>query len=281
MKSGINKILLPVSVNSNFESAVRYAFHLASLTKAGVTVLAIDDDSPWYETTLLPFHTKNLNPGEIHVEASSIPALNAQLELIHSISSDYEVGFNELIVQGHTATQILLVSRYHDIVVFSEKPVFADRMGTGPRRVDPILEFLDQTIIPTVLCGTEATPQVGPAAIYFDGSPNSAIALHQLAYLYQAAPKEKVVVRVSTFEEKIAKQLAKEAAGFLKTKGLKRVSIEYSSDPPIDFAKSNSDDDISLSVLGIRSRQAFHDFRIGELAHHFLDEEPGKNKMFC
>ena len=281
MKSGINKILLPISVNSNFENAVHYAFHLAGLTKAEVTVLAVDDDSPWYETTLLPFHTKNLNPQEIHVEQTSIPAVNAQLELIQSIADSHKTGFSEMIVKGHTATQILLVSRYHDIVVFSEKPIFADQLGTGPRRVDPVMEFLDQTIIPTVLCGTSAIQELGSAAIYFDGSPNSTIALHQLAYLYQAAPDQKVVVRVSTFEEKVAKHLAKDAAEFLKTKGLKQVSIEYSSESPIDFAKSNSDDGISLNVLGIRSRQAFHDFRIGALAHHFLDEEPGKNKMFC
>ena len=281
MKTGINKILLPVSVDSRFENAVNYAFRLATLAEAKVTALMIDDDSPWYETTLLPFHTKELNARESHTGQSGIHSINLQLELIQRISKDYQAGFEEMRVAGHAATQILLLSRYHDIMIFTDSPIFANQHGTGPRRVDPLLEIVDQTIAPVVLCGNSAIPEIGSAAIYFDGSPNSAIALHQVAYLYQAAPDEKVVIRVSTFEEKVAKHLAKDAADFLKTKGLNSVSIEYSSEEAIDFAKSTSDDDITLSALGIRSRQAFHDFRVGALAHHFLEEEPGKNKLFC
>ncbi len=280
MKSGINRILLPVTVGSGALNAARLAFSLAKETGGTVTVLAIDDDSPWYETTLLPFHTKNLNPIVKMSEQSKIPIVNEQVKAFHVLVED-QVSFNQLIVEGHTATQLLLISRYHDIIVLPDDPHFADTQGIGPRRVNPLLEILDQTVVPVLLSGKSASPELGSAAIYYDGSPNATLALHQVAYLYQSIPEKEVIVRVSTFEKSIAQQLANDALSFLKAKGLTSVKTEYSTKAPIDFVRTRSKDNTSTAVLGIRSRQAFHDFRIGALAHHFLKDEPGMNKLFC
>jgi hypothetical protein len=281
MKSGLHRILLPITVDQNFENSARFAFSLADASGAKTTVLSVDDDSPKYETTSLPFHSKNLNSTELHTETSAIPANNEQLKLVHSLSKENKKDFEVKIVGGHAATQILLMSRYHDVVILSDQSIFADKEGTGSRRVNPLLEILDQAVVPTVLCGLSAKPELGAAAIYFDGGPYATMALHHVAYLYQSSPEEKIVVRVSNAEESTARQLAEDASDYLKAKGLKQVSIECSTQPPIEYARSHSKDDVGLAVLGIRSRQAFHDFRIGALAHHFLEEEPNKNKLFC
>lgn len=281
MKSGINQILLPVSVDNQFENAARFAFGLAKSNKASITALIIDDDSPWYETTLLPFHTKNLVSNDTKAEQSSLEANNEQIKCLYTIAEEMECTFSETIVKGHAATQILLQSRFHDVVILADNPIFADQHGAGARRVDPLLEILDQAIVPTILCGAEAETSLGSTAIYFDGSPFATLALHQVAYLYQSCPDEEITIRVSTFKEPTAKKLANQAAEYLKRKGLTNVSTQYSDRSPIDFARSCANDDTSMAVLGVRSRQAYHDFRIGALAHHFLEDEPTKNKLFC
>lgn len=281
MQSGIDKILLPLSVDGNFENSARLAFHIANLSGGVPTILTIDDDSPRYETTALPFHTKDLNPGTVESDISAIPVNNEMMKVVDSLSKEYKCAFRKQIVRGHAATQILLVSRYHDVVIMSDRALFADSLGEGQRRVSPICEILDQAVIPTVLCGEQSDPVLGSAAIYFDGSPFAALALHQTACLYQHSPDAKIVVRVSHREEAIASQLAADALNYLKNKGLDQSCSEISDDSPITLAQGHSGDEVGLVALGIRSRLAFHDFRIGALAHHFLKNEPRKNKLFC
>ena len=214
-------------------------------------------------------------------EQSTIPAQNEKVTSLHALAQRKSATFDECVLSGHTATQVLLASRYHDLVIMSDNPIFADRDGTGPRRVNPLVEILDQAVVPTILCGESAALDIGPAALYFDGSPFATVALHQLAYLYQSTPNTQVTVRVSGFEKPIVENLANEAAQYLKVKGLTNVETETSCESPIELVQSYENDKIDMVALGIRSRQAYHDFRMGVLASHFLKNEPNKNKLFC
>ncbi|MDF1812961.1 MAG: universal stress protein [Verrucomicrobiales bacterium] len=281
MRSGIAKILLPVSLDKNFENAAKFAVALAKDNGAKITGMMIDDDSPGYETTILPFHTKNLNSIEIGSGKSRIPENNDLVNMVLSRSKSDKVDASKKLVGGHAATQVLLQSRYHDVVVMSDRALFPSIHEGLKRRVNPLLEILDQAVIPTILCGDSSAQFPGSAALYFDGSPFATMALHQLAYLYQSSPDRKIVVRVSYDKKSIAEKLTADAVDYLQSKGMRNVESEYSQESPIEFAKSRSGDDTSLVALGIRSRQAFHDFRIGALAHHFFEEEPGRNKLFC
>ena len=73
MKSGINRILLPITVGDSARNAATIAVMLAKKTGAEVVALAVEDESPWYETTPLPFHSKTLNHTVENSDQSKLP----------------------------------------------------------------------------------------------------------------------------------------------------------------------------------------------------------------
>ncbi len=281
MNANLSCILFPVTSDQGFEAAASTALSLASKNGAEIILVAIDDDSAPYETVPLPFHEKEF----MHREEPPEDLLNSPLsrrcaDFIIEAARE-EVTVRELLVKGHAATQILLLSRFADVIVLPSSPHFPDREGMLHRRVDPILEILDQTVVPVLVTGKQFVSEITSAALFFDGGPCATRALHGLARLIARQPDLPIFIRVSMIDPEIAQRMGDECERFLRAKGCRDVSIEYSDLPPLEAIQTECFTPVDLVAAGIRSKRTYHDLHVGVLAKHFL-EEPGPGvTLFC
>lgn len=281
MKGLPSRILLPVTADAHFPQAAGMALQLAEDFGAEITVLTIDDDSDAYETVSLPFHERSfvaniqpagdLSAGEIGDRASKF--------LLDAV--DRKVKAEEMRVRGHTATQVLLVSLYHDFIVTSAEPLFAWRDLNAPRRVNPVMEILDQTVVPLLMAGTGGSTALRSAAVLFDGGPCATQALHGLAAMLSDRPQIPVHVRVSRIDENVAQRLAGDCEKFLRSKGFENVIKEYSAQAPMEAVTGGDFSPVDVTAMGIRSRNTFHDLHVGMLAKHLIENPPSGHTLFC
>ncbi len=281
MNPDISRLLLPVTSDGGFESAASTCLSLAKQHNAQILLAAIDDDSAPYATVNLPFHEKDF----MHCEQASEKLLNSPLgdrcaKLLADASSDH-IEVREVLAKGHAATQALLLSRFADLLVLSNQPHFPDRDGNLLRRVNPILEILDQTVVPVLVAGPDSVPEISSVALFFDGGPCASRALHSLARLFGHQPDIPVFVRVSIIEYGIAQQMGEECESYLRLKGFRNITIEYSENHPLEAIKTEAFTPVDLIAMGIRSKHTYHDLHVGALAKHFL-EDPGVGlTLFC
>lgn len=281
MNTVLTRLLLPVTTDPGFEAAASVCLSLAKRHQAEILLMAIDDDSAPYETVALPFHEIEL----MHHEESSQQLLNSplgdQCAGFLTDASREEVEVREVLAKGHAATQTLLLSRFTDLIVLSNQPHFPDRDGTLHRRVNPILEILDQTVAPVLVTGSKAISEITSAALFFDGGPCATHALHSLSRIIGNQPELPLFIRISGIDSKFAGRMGEECESFLRSKGLQNITIEYSPDHPLDAIKTEAFTPVDLIAMGTRSKHTFHDLHVGVLAKHFL-EEPGNGvTLFC
>lgn len=282
MNTELTRILLPVTSDPGFEKAASLAISLAKQRKAEILLAVIDDDSAPYSTVPLPFHEKELihseKPSERRLLSSSLGDRCAGFLLD---ASNEEVEVREVLAVGHAATQMLLLSRFTDLVVLSNQPHFPDRNGTLHRRVNPILEILDQTVVPVLVAGQDSTSEITSAALFFDGGPSATHSLHGLARVASHQPDLPLFVRLAAIDPDTAQRMGEECESFLRSKGYRDVSIEYSESSPLEAIETEIFTPVDLVAMGIRSKYTFHDLHVGVLAKHFL-EHPGLGlTLFC
>ncbi len=280
MKPAITRLLLPVTLDSGFWQAAGRATQMAKDTGASVTLALIDDDSPFHEIVPLPFHGKEFVHRIGHSAEVSANALNdrAARFLTEAVADGIQAG--EILAKGHTATQILLLSRFYDTIIMSSAPQFPMQNGAGARRAAPLLEILDQAVTPVLLAGESGKAGIESASIFFDGGPCATLALQGFCSVLASQPETHIYIRVCLIDEPVARRLAGEAASYLRSKGFENVSIEYSEKDPIEATTSKEFTSTDLVAMGIRSRNMFHDLRIGILAKHFLENETTVHRLF-
>lgn len=223
----------------------------------------------------------------MHREEPSEQLLNSSLGdrcagfIIAASKVEVEVEVREVLAIGHAATQTLLLSRFTDLIVLSNQPHFPDRNGTLLRRVNPILEILDQTVVPVLAVGREAPTEITSTALFFDGGPHSTRALHSLARLMGNQPNLPLFIRISGIKFQTALRMAEECERFLRSKGLQDITIEYSENSPLEAIKTEAFTPVDLVAMGIRSKHTYHDLHVGILAKHFLEESGASATLFC
>lgn len=281
MKASVSRILLPITDDPYFAQAADMALQLAEDFGAEITLLTIDDNSRPYETVSLPFHdgdfVANVLTGDEILEGSSADHLGKVL----SAAAERKVETKSMHVQGHSASQLLLVSRFYDLIITSADPSFTGEEQGATQRVNPLIEVLDQTVVPVLMAGARGTADINSAAVLFDGGPCATLALHALAALLGQRPEIPIFVRVSLIEEKIAQVLAGNCESFLRSKGFENVVTEYSPDSPMDAISSGDFSAVDLTALGIRSRNTFHDLHVGVLAKHLIENPQSGHTLFC
>jgi len=281
MKGPITCILLPMTFDEHFAGAAEMALQMAKASGAHITLLTVDDDSAPYETTSLPFHDgafiAKVEPGEnFPGDRFGDRAANFLCD-----AGERNVGVERLHVRGHTATQILLVSRFHDFVVSSGQSEFTEGDRKAMQRVKPLVEILDQSVVPLLMVGTGGGNVLRSAAILFDGGPCATLALHGLAAMLTDRPDIPIHVRVSLIEEKIAQRLADDCEAFLSSKGYLNVAKEYSPLAPMEALAAGDFPPVDLTALGIRSRNTFHDLHVGVLARHLIEVPQPGHTLLC
>ena len=238
---------------------------------------SIDDESRPYETVSLPFHDGNLvanvlNRDELQSKSSA--------ELLAE-AVERKIEASELRVRGHSASQVLLVSRFYDLVITSAEPWFTDEEQEATQRVNPLIEILDQAVVPVLMSGSRGSMEVNSAAVLFDGGPCATLALHALATLLSHRLDVPIHVRVSLIEERVARELAEDCEKFLRSKGYQNVIPEYSACAPKEAIDSGEFSRVDLMALGIRSRNTFHDLHVGVLARHLIENPQSGHTLFC
>ena len=282
MKQAITRLLLPLTLDSEFDHGADMAVQIARDNDASITLAVIDDDSPSHVIADLPFHAKEFVHGIAHSEEIANGALNDRAARFLTETFAEKVEASEVLAVGHAATQILLLSRFHDMIVLSGAAQFPRREFTADRRANPLLEILDQTVTPVLLTGTNSVSQIKSASIIFDGGPCATHALQSFGVFLANRPETQIIVRVCLIEEAVARRLAREVEAYLRSKGFTNVKIEYSEKDPIEAITASDDfSPTDLVAMGVRSRNMFHDLRVGVLAKHFIDEEPAVHRLFC
>jgi hypothetical protein len=281
MKPLLSRILLPITDDPYFAQAGGMALQLAEDFGAEITLLVIDDDSGPYETVSLPFHDGDFVANVQTGEDPSRKSLGDRLGVFRSDAAERKIAVGAIQVRGHTATQVLLTSRFYDLIVTSGGSWFGEGERTATQRVNPLIEVLDQTVVPLLLAGTAETAAVNSAAVLFDGGPCATLALHALAALLINRPETPIHARVSLIEESVAQVLAEDCEKFLKSKGYTNVVSEYSPLAPMDAVTVGDFSPVDLSALGIRSRNTFHDLHVGVLAKHLIQNPQSGHSLFC
>lgn len=281
MNSALTRILLPVTTDAGFESAASIALSLAKQHRAEIILAAIDDNRTPYETVPLPFHEKEF----MHRVTPSEQILNSPIadrcaSFIMNASKQ-DVAVREVLAQGHAATQALLLSRFSDLIILSASPHFLTRNADAQRKFNTIIEILDQTVVPILTPGTAPLTQITSVALFFDGGPYATRALHWLAGIINTEPDLPVFIRVSKIDPEIARRMGEECETFLRSKGLRDISIEYAETTPLEAIETEIFTPVDLVAMGIRSRHSYHDLHVGELAKHFLETQRLEATLFC
>lgn len=281
MKPLLTRILLPVSTDRGFEQAAVTALSLAKHQQAEIFLAEIIDDSNPSETVPLPFHEKEFMHHEITDEPRfSRPLSDLCADFMMDASKD-EVDVREVRLRGHAATQTLLLSRFADLLVLSRSAHFDHPPDERTRKVNPVLEILDQTIIPVLIPGRTPLLDLSSAALFFDGGPCATRALHSLGRIVSSVPKLPLFIRVSSIDPVIARSMGEECERFLRSKGMLDISIEYSDAAPHEAIQTEVFTPVDLVAMGIRSRHSYHDLHVGEFARHFLEKETMEAVLFC
>jgi nucleotide-binding universal stress UspA family protein len=281
MKPSVSRILLPITSDPYFPQAADMALQLAQDFGAEITLVAIDDNSRPYETVSLPFHDGDFVASVLKEEEIATRSVPGGVEEFLARATEQKVKANEIYVQGHSATQMLLVSRFYDLIVTSAEPWFTDVDQLANQRVNPLIEILDQTVVPIFMAGTRGETKVNSAAVLFDGGPCATMALHALAALLIHSPATSLHVRVSMIEETMAQFLAEDCVRFLRSKGYENVVTEYSPLAPMEAIASGNFSPVDLTALGIRSRNTFHDLHVGVLAKHLIENPHPGHTLLC
>lgn len=281
MKSSLSRILLPITDDPYFAQAAEMALQLAEDFSAEITFLTIDDNSQPYETVSLPFHDGNFVANVLTGDEIPASSSGGRLEESLSAAAQRKVAAKAVHVQGHSASQMLLVSRFYDLIITSAEPWFTDEEQVATQRVNPLIEILDQTVVPVLMAGASGAATFNSAAVLFDGGPCATLALHALAGLLSHRTSIPIYVRVSMIDENVAQVLAGNCESFLRSKGFENVVIEYSSVAPMEAIASGDFSPVDLTALGIRSRNTFHDLHVGVLAKHLIENPQSGHTLFC